>query len=341
MAVTLKDVAKKAGVSLATTSLALNESDKVKEETYLKVHRVARELNYIPNARARALVKRKTRAVGLVIPEVENPFFAELSQAIKDTLHKKKYNVILCSTDYKTEEEIRYINLFKSGMVDGAIFACLGEMMKGNNELILDLARNHVPVVYIDRESSDNELIPVIKSDLKEGSYKLTKYLIELGHEDIGFVGQSLERMEGYKKAMAEYNLPVKDKFLFYNYLTIEGGIEVGTKLLNYDRLPTALVCLNDEMAIGVLQALTREGIRVPEDISICGIDNIKISNFYNPPLTTVNVPKKEMGKKAAELLLKLIFEEHVDKNEQFIIYNTDLIIRRSATSPRKTNILL
>lgn len=339
MAVTLKDVAREAGVSLATASLALNNIDKVNEETCRKVHKIAKKLNYIPNARARALVKRATRAVGLVIPEVVNPFFAELAQAIKNRLQLDGYNVILCSTDYKTEEEVRYINMFKSGMVDGAIFACLGEMMKKNSKMVTELARHYLPVVYVDRDGVDNDLIPVVKSNLKNGSYQATRHLIKLGHREIGFVGQSHERMSGYKQAMKEANLKVRQKYVYYNYLTIEGGFEVGNKLASLKKsgeieFPTAIVCFNDEMAIGVIQALINNGISVPGDLSICGTDNIKITSFYNPPLTTVDVPKVQMGTKAAELILKLINGQELNADEHYIIYPTKLIVRKSTTTP-------
>lgn len=330
MVITLKDVADQAGVSLATASLALNNSSKVKAETFKRVHQIAQKLNYIPNARAQALVKRATKTIGLIIPEMVNPFFAELTQAIKDTVIKEGYNIILCCTDYKSEEEVKYINMFKSGQVDGAIFSCMGDLMQKNDEMVLDLAKNYIPVVYVERDSPNHQIIPIIKSDLKDGAYQATKYLIELGHREIGFVGQSSERMEGYRQCITQHQIALNQQFVFYNYITIEGGIAVGKKLLKLAQRPTALVCLNDEMAIGVIQALTHGGIQVPQDISIIGTDNIKISNFYNPPLTTINVPKTEMGKKAGNILLKLMAGQILPVSEHYLLYPTELIIRQS-----------
>ena len=331
MSTTLKDIAKKANVSIATASLALNESEKVNHATYEKIQKIAKELNYTPNARARALVKKATETIGLVIPEVENPFFAEMAQSIKNTIKESGYNLILCSTEYKSEEELRYINLFKSGLVDGAIFACLGDMMEEHNKMIIDLVKNNTPVVFVDREINNYNLIPVIKTDLFEGAYKIATHLIKEGHQKIGFVGQSEERVKGYKKALRDNKIKVKDKYVFYDYLTIEGGYKVGQKILKLDDLPTALICLNDEMAMGVIQSLTSTDIKVPDDISVIGIDNIRMSEYYNPSLTTLNIPKKEMGKKAAEILLKRINNEKLTPNEQLVIFPTELIIRKSS----------
>ncbi len=328
--VTLKDVAERAGVSQATASLALNYKDGVKEETRRRVIEVAQELDYIPNARARALVRKGTETIGLVIPEVVNSFFAELAQSIKDTFKRANYNLILCSTDYGSEEEMDYINLFKSGQVEGAIFACVGDMMKKNNQQITQLANSYIPVVYIDRDGVDPEIIPVIKADLFSAAFKATHYLIELGHRRIAFVGQSHERLSGYKKALEEASLSIRERDIFYDYLTVEGGYEVGRYLLAARERPTAILSLNDEMAIGLIQALSEGGLKVPEDISVCGIDNIKISNFYNPPLTTVNVPKRKMGERSAEILLKLLSGERLSSTEHMIVFPTELIVRGS-----------
>lgn len=330
MAVTIKDVAKKAGVSVATVSLALNNSDKVNIDTLKKVHKIAHDLNYVPNARAQALVKRATNTIGLVIPEVINPFFAELAQAIKDTVKKEDYNVILCSTNYQIEEEIRYINMFKSGQVDGAIFASLGEYIKSDLNIIKDLAENYLPVLYIDNEVDENGIIPVIKSDLENAAYQATTHLIRLGHNKIAYIGDSVKRFSGFKKAMKDNGLKLVDEYIFYDYLTIEGGFRAGSELLEYDHYPTGIVCLNDEIALGVIQTLSRGGLKIPDDISICGIDNIRMAQFYNPSLTTVNLPKEKIGKKAGDLILKMMKGDILGEKDMSIIYPTELIVRNS-----------
>ncbi len=332
MGVTLKDVARKAGVSIGTASMALNNSDKVNSETYKRVHKVARELNYVPNARARALVKQSTDIIGLVIPHIINPFFAELAQAVKDGARKAGYNVILCSTDGKSEEEARYIDLFKSGMVDGAIFASQEKLTRENSHLLEELAANYIPIVNMNSQDFGSELVPVINTDLEKTGYQAARYLIELGHQRIGFGSHSPRRFEGYKRAVKEYGL-YNPEFIYYPMQEISGVVE---DIIQAEVKPTAFVCYNDNSAIKMIQLLVERGIRVPEDISIFGTDNIRLARHYNPPLTTINIPKEEMGRKAAEILVKLINGEKIAENEKMINYPTELVIRKS-TAPYRS----
>ncbi|AZO96052.1 LacI family DNA-binding transcriptional regulator [Halocella sp. SP3-1] len=329
MGVTLKDVAKKAGVSIGTASMALNNSEKVNIDTYKKVHKVARDLKYIPNARARALVKQSTKIIGLVVPHIINPFFAELAQAVKDTVKKEGYNVILCSTDGKAEEEAHYIDLFKSGMVDGAIFTSQENLSRDNYQLLEELAADYIPVVNINSQDFGSNLIPVIKTDLKKAGYLATKYMIELGHQKIGFGSHSPRRFEGYKEAMKEHGL-YNPKYVYYPMSSVD---EVVDNILQSRTKPTAFVCYNDKSAIKMIQLLVGQGLRVPEDISVCGTDNIRMSKHYNPPLTTINIPKTEIGDKAARLLLKLIVGERPAESDMEINFPTELVIRKSTAS--------
>lgn len=332
MTVTLKNIAQKAGVSLATVSLALNGSSKVNKKTKQRIKEIAYELNYVPNARARALVKKSTKTIGLVIPEIVNPFFAELAQAIKNHIRNKNFNLILCSTDYQSEEELNYINMFRSGQVDGAIFACVGDMMAEHNDLITKLVKDNIPVIYVDRAGVDYDLIPVVKSDVYHAAYQAADYLISLGHTDLAFAGQSVERLNGFKSALLKHGLELKEENIYYDYLRMEGGYAVGEKIAARTEKPEAVVCLNDEIAIGIIQALFGKNIDVPGEISVVGIDNIKMANFYNPSLTTVNIPISQMGKKAAEILLKKIAGKSLSPNEKFFVFPTELIIRDSSS---------
>lgn len=331
MGVTLKDVAKKAGVSIGTASMALNNSDKVNRETYKIVQKVARDMNYIPNARARALVKKSTSIIGLVVPHIINPFFAELAQAVKNEARKVGYNVILCSTDGKSNEEARYIEFFKSGLVDGAIFASQEKLSKETSELLEDLAENYISVVNINTQDFASELVPVVKTDLVNIGYILTKYLIQLGHRRIGFGSHSPRRFDGFRRAVNEYNL----SNLEFVYFPMYDVREVVEDIVNVKDRPTAFICYNDQTAIKMIQLLVEKGIKIPEEISICGTDNINISKYYNPPLTTVNIPKVEMGQRATELLIKLIKGENLNTKKMVSNFSTELVIRKSTTTYR------
>lgn len=329
---TIKDVAKAAGVSPATVSLALNNSENVNEETRKRVQAVARALNYIPNARAKALVKKSTKMIGLVIPEINNPFFAEMAQAIKDYLKDSDYSIILCGTDNNPELESKYINMFKSGLVDGAIFTCLTNI---NNEVVYDLARNYIPLVYIDRPADEEQVIPVLKSDLLGGAFQLTRHLIELGHRKIAFIGRTdEERFQGYLQGMEAAGCPVRKSYIFDRCYTFEHGMEVGKILFKQAEKPTGVVCFNDEVALGLAHFLVRAGLNIPADLSVCGIDNT-VSRYYNPEITTIDVPKREMGRTAAKLLLKMINGEKIQAEECFIQFPVTFIQRDSTAPPR------
>ncbi|HHT49697.1 MAG TPA: LacI family transcriptional regulator [Firmicutes bacterium] len=330
--VTIKDVAKAAGVSPATVSLALNNNDKVNRETRKRVQAVARSLNYIPNARAKALVEKSTKIIGLVIPEIHNPFFSEMAQAIKDYLQDSDYSIILCGTDNNPDLESKYINMFKGGLVDGAIFSCITNV---NNEVVHDLARNYLPLVYIDRVAEDEEVIPMIKSNLAEGAYQLTRHLLDLGHRKIAFIGRTdEERFQGYLKGMQEAGCPVIESYIFDQSYTFDQGIAAGKTLLTLPEKPTGVVCFNDEVALGLTQFMVKAGRKIPTDLSVCGIDNT-VSRYYNPEITTIDVPKQEMGRTAARLLLKMIKGEKIRAEERFIHFPVTLIKRDSTAPPR------
>ncbi|PRX28588.1 LacI family transcriptional regulator [Orenia metallireducens] len=328
--VTLRDVAKEAGVSAATASLALNNSDKVNIDTLKKVQKIARELNYIPDARAKALTKKSTKIIGLVVPEINNPFFADLAQAIKMKLNESDYSIILCGTQNDPKEEKKYIDMFRSGMVDGAIFTCLTEV---NNSFITELASNHIPVVYIDRIGDDGGIIPIVKSNLKDGGYQITRHLIKLGHKKIAYIGRKdEERYAGFKDAMLEFGCEINKDYIFDKYHAFESGVKAGFMLNNLEDKPTGIICFNDETAIGLMQTLIKFDFNIPKDFSVCGIDNIDVAKYYSPSLTTIDIPKKKMGKKAAEILLKLIAGKEVEKEDYFINYQVKLIERDSSS---------
>lgn len=327
----LKDVAKKAKVSPATASLALNNSSKVNNKTKERVKNVAREMNYIPDARAKALKKKETKIIGLVIPEIDNPFFSEIAKKIKTVAKKNGYNIIYCGVENK-EEELEYITLFRGMQVDGAIFASSVAKNDLNIDLIQELAANFIPVVFIDRLLSSGDIIDSVYSDLKKASFIAVEHLYNLGHKKIAFAGKEDEfRMKGYFEALEKYKLDYNNHYLFKNILSFEDGYKLGQEIANQKDRPTAVISHNDEVAIGLIQSLVRSGIDVPKDISICGIDNIRLSHFYNPALTTVNIPNKKMAHKAIELLLEKL--DGKNRNSRHIKFDVDLIERETTKS--------
>lgn len=324
----LKDVAKQANISPATASLALNNSSKVNDKTKERVKKVAREMNYIPDFRAKALKKKETKIIGLVIPEIDNPFFYEIAREIKNVAKKSGYNIIYCGVENK-EEELDYINLFRGMQTDGAIFASSVAENNLNINLIKELASEFIPVVFIDRLLDSGDKIDSVHSDLKKAAFIAVEHLYNLGHKKIAFAGRENElRMEGYFEALKKYDLNYNKHYLFKNILSFEDGYKLGQEIISKKNKPTAIVTHNDEVAIGLIQSLIRLGIKIPDDISICGIDNIRLSHFYNPALTTVNIPNRKIAHKAMQLLLSRINKSN--KKFEHIKFDVKLIERET-----------
>lgn len=324
----LKEVAKKANVSPATASLALNDNELVNDKTKARVKQVAKEMNYIPDARAKALKTKETKIIGLVIPEIDNPFFSEIAKEIKTVAKKNGYNIIYCGVESK-EDELDYINIFRGMQVDGAIFASSVSTSDLNIDLIKELADNFIPVVFIDRLLDTGDKIDSVNSDLEKAAFIAVEHLHNLGHKKIAFAGKEKEfRMTGYLEALKKYNLSYNNKYLFKNILSFEDGYKLGKKVVAKKDRPTAIISHNDEVAVGLIQSLVSSGISIPNEISICGIDNIRLSHFYNPALTTVDIPNKKMARKAIKLLLNKIRNDN-NKTEH-IKFNVKLIKRKT-----------
>lgn len=333
MSTTLKDVAKLAGVSPSTVSLVINNSPKISKRTKEKVLAAAKKLNYFPNARARAFVKKETRTIAFIIPDIHNLYFSEIAQAIKDVLRPLNYNLILCDTGNETQQERTYIDFLRQGGADGAIIASSSDLTALNDHLLIETNKT-TPIVLIERTLPGDPL-PTIDTNRLEGAKEAVCYLAEMGHRRIAFIGGYLEnrkkeslRLQGFKEGLLEKNLPYRQDYILEGRFTIDGGFQAGKKLLTMVELPTAILAANDLIALGCINAITSAGLNVPKDISICGFDNLEISYAYNPPLTTVNIPKKLLGEKAAELLVSILNGETPSTNK--FMFKTELIIRSS-----------
>ena len=330
--VTLKDIAYRANVSESTVSKALNGNENINDKTRENILEIARKLDYSPNYRAQALANKTTNIIGMVIPRLDRYYYTELVQHIKKRLQESKYSLILCSTDKNIEEEKKYIKNFKRGQVDGAIFA---EIHKENCTPLLELA-DKIPVIGLGNVGHVTEFaeqIPIVDSDLTEGSYRLTKYLMDMGHRKIIFIGDCEARFSGFKKAMEENNNVINDKFFRSGLDSYQEGLKLGKEIAVSADEPSAIVCMNDELAIGVISSLKKQEKNIPEDISVCGMDNIDISQAFTPSLTSVEVPQEKIGKKAANFVLKMLADDFTLSGEQkSIIYKTRLIKRNSVS---------
>ncbi|MGB9779554.1 LacI family DNA-binding transcriptional regulator [Caldanaerobacter sp.] len=331
MAVTIKDIARLANVSVTTVSRVINNKPEgVSEETRQKILKLVRELGYQPNAIARGLVTKKTKTIGLIIPDISNPFFPDIARGVEDSAHIYGYNVFLCNTDDNLEKESEYIKALKEKYVDGIIFT---SSSIPKHEHIIELVESGIPVVIMDRRV-DSENIYGVFLDNYEGGYIATKHLIDLGHEKIGCITGPLhtksarERLEGYKKALLDSGIKIDEKLIFEGDYKINGGIIGAERLLKDNKDMSAIFACNDLMAYGAYKTIRSFGYKIPDDISVVGFDDIQLSQILEPQLTTIKQPAYDMGLTAARMLIKLIEGKKLKK--KIINFRPQLVIRQS-----------
>lgn len=327
---TIYDVAKEAGVSIATVSNVINGKGNVGKKKREEIFKVMDRLQYKPSVIASALMGKKTYTLGLLIPDVSNPFFSEIARAVEDMAHEEGYSVIVCSTDNNDERIEKYIKLLEQKSVDGLLIGTGVE----NANIIAQLSENSVPIVMIVRETPDITVHRVLTDDFKGGSLA-AGHLLQLGHENVAILlenakfSSSKERVRGFRFALFEAGKTLDDERIVACQSTIKDGKRATTMLLRGPNPPTAIFCCNDMLAIGALQAARECGVRVPEQLSIIGFDNTILSTVTNPTLTTIDQPTDEMAKLAFGLLLSSP-DEGSDDIKQRIVMEPKLIVRES-----------
>lgn len=332
---TSHDVAKKAGVSVATVSRVLNNSPLVTESVRRKVLHAVKALNYQPNRAAQRLRAGRSHVIGLIISDIQNPFFTSIVRGIEDVAYQHGYSLVLCNSDEDPEKEKLYINVMRSEEVAGVILASASEA----NPQVDDLITYNIPVVAIDRQIDDRQIDSVLATNIN-GARAATTHLIELGHRCIGYIGLPLtrtpgkERYEGYQQALRDHQLPMSQDFVRIADAKQQGGYESTRDLLTQQPCVTALFVANNLMTLGALDAIRERGLKIPDDISIIGFDDMPWANLLQPPLTAIAQPTYELGQRAAELLLGRLKER--DKPVTHEHLETRLIVRGSTSQPRQ-----
>ena len=324
----IQDVAARAHVSIATVSRVLNESDhKVSKETRKRVLHAIRELDYRPNALARGLLMKKTKTIGIIIPDISNPYYAEIVRGMQDHADRNGYDVILQNTDRSQDRIIKSIYLLREKIVDGVIFS--GGIIHGYEPLSA-LKELRERVVVIGRHEVN---FPAALVDNIGGASEAIQHLIDLGHTRIGFIGgpenstTMIDRLKGYESALAQNGFPMDDTLLRWGDLNPESGFAATKHLLEQKNRPSAILAGNDQMAFGAIHAARQLGFKVPDDLAVVGFDDVPLSAYFEPPLTTVNIPRYRLGEGAMELLIDLIQEKEFNRIRWF---KTKLIIRGS-----------
>lgn len=341
--ITIKEIAAEAQVSIATVSMVLNKKDKkISENTRKRILDIAKKYNYTPNTMARSLITKQTRTIGLVIPDIVNPFFPEITRGVEDKASELGYSVIYCNTDDKIKREDKYISVLTEKMVDGIIFAHSSDRQKGFDSL----DKCKVPIVLIDRDYENKNVIGRVLVDNKEGAYMATSYLIDQGYKNIAYIAGSITtttargRLEGYNKALLDKNLTMKNTLIKVGEYKMQWGFDAVEQLLNENEPIDAIFCGNDLIAIGAIKKLKEHGLSVPKDVGIVGFDDIYLASLVEPALTTVKQPNYEMGYKAADLLINNIENLKMDSiedenrkklmEENTLFLPTNLIVRMS-----------
>lgn len=324
---TISEVARLAGVSVATVSRVINDPKIVTNKTRLKVEAVINELNYEPNALGRNLRTAQSRLILTLIPSIENPFYTEIINGIEDTALEHGYNILLCETDSNPKREASYFNLVKNRLADGVI----SMDPTVDKEELLSLA-NRYPVVQCSEYDEDGTISYVtINNEL--AAYHAVKHLIKMGHRKIALINSheiflyARERRHGYEKALKEFNIPINSNWIINtDNLKFEEGQRAMQNLLKLEERPTAVFAVSDILAIGALKEINTNGLHVPNDMAIVGFDKISFSNMTHPTLTTISQPRYRMGTLSASMLIDKIKGNTVDS----IVLDHELVIRES-----------
>jgi DNA-binding LacI/PurR family transcriptional regulator len=333
----IKDVAREAGVSTATVSHVINKTRSVSEATRQRVMRAIESCNYYPNAHARSLASGRSHTLGLLISDISNPFFPELVKTIETVAFEKGYDVILSNTDYNDERTLHYVQRFIERKVAG-VALMTSEL---DTTLIDELARYHVPVVFLDIGSAGVCMSNLVV-DYGAGIEEALRHLVGLGHSKIAYVGgpghlrSAAKRLEAFRQSMACQLPGAAPPVIYEGDFRLEGGRRAAREILASDELPTAVIVANDMMALGVMQECHERGIHVPDDISVVGFDDIAFAALSNPPLTTVRLSRAELGRQAVEALLATIRDS--DRQGVEINIPTHLVLRDS-TAPARPDV--
>lgn len=329
---TIEGIAKLAGVSKGTVSRVINNKPEgVSEETRKRIQDIIEEVGYVPNLMARSITVAQTKTIGLIIPDVQNPFFAQVIRGVEDCAMQYGYTVFLCNSDSNIEKEKKYLFQFLQKRVDGIIINTSGEIK--HPKLTTLIHNSNVPVVLLDRKTSDFAKYPGVYVDNFSAAMKGTLFLIDNGNQDIAYLGgdpvqTTLDRYEGFSKAHKERNLEPRKELISFGEHNIASGYERTKELLLLEKRPDAIFAGSDIIAVGVCRALREANIQVPREIEILGFDNIWICDAVTPTLSTIAQPIYEIGYVAAEKIMNSILIKEQKQEDEYL--ETHLILRDS-----------
>lgn len=328
--VTIKDVAKLARVSISTVSRVINNSDHpVNLETRNRILEAVEELGFYPNAMARSLQRKHTQTIGLIIPDISNPYYPRVVRGVEDVAQKKGYTLILCNTDRSRERTQEYLRVLREKRVDGIIFTGGGAVEEAAQENFFD--QQNIATVLIGRHKTN---LPSVRVDNVQVARKACDYLVKQGYHQIIMIAgpessiTARDRLRGYRQSLTANGITLKKEWIIRGDFEFESGYEAIAKLPPFDAQEgMAILAQNDLMAIGAIKALQEKGIKIPEEVAVIGFDNIPLASYISPKLSTVAVPAYELGATAMRVLVELLEGKKVP---QVTIMDAELIIRQS-----------
>jgi len=337
LSVTIKDIARAAGVSHPTVSRALRDHPAIAPETVARIKRIAEDMGYTPSALARGLKTNRSQALGVIVSRIDDPFFSEVLQGIEDVLRGEGYSLFLAASNRDPEREQAIIQAMGERRVDGVIVCSPHVSLEHGRQL----KRFGVPIVVVNNEAAEEYRYSIYHDDYY-GSQEVTRHLIHLGHRRIAYLGNAAssrttqDRLAGFRKAMNEAGLPIPEEYIFQApNSTPDGGMIGAHYFLNLPIRPTGIVCFNDVIAIGVLRGLQEAGLRVPDDCSVAGFDNIAFSELVTPPLTTFHQPKYQLGQSAAHMMMQLLdADAEAPESPRILVLRGELLPRASTAPP-------
>jgi len=328
---TLRDIAKKAGVSITTVSRALNNKPDVSSKTKDKILSIVKKSGYTPNLLAKSLRCQKSKTIGVVLADISNPFFAAIAKGIEDTAHKRGYSIILVNTDEEYEKEKEALRVLVEKRVDGFLITPVQKEYKD----ILRIKERRIPLVLLARHFDAIETNSVVNDD-ELGGFLATEYLIQKGHKRILYISgplynsSALERLNGYKRALKEHQIQFEEK-LVRGYTAKMGKVYTLMKEIVKEKLNfTAIFTFSDFLALGVMKAIREEKLKIPDDVAVVGYDDIEFASFLETPLTTVHMRKYRLGMEGTNILIDEIEGKKVGEKPNTLTIKPELIVRKS-----------
>ncbi|NEZ47380.1 LacI family transcriptional regulator [Clostridium niameyense] len=322
MAVSIKDVAKEAGVSIATVSRVLNDIDVVNEDTKKKVVDAIDKLGYRPNIVARSLKTQISKTIGIIIPDISNQFYPEIVRGAEDVANIYDYNIMLCNTDLDPEKEMEYLRVLREKMADGVLY--MSNSLEPNILELIDKLR--FPVVLVETRDKE-EKIPSVTIDNLKASMDAVQYLIDKGNKKIAYIGlyedmanEAVLRYKGYEETLRKNNIELNKDLVVFSGLKAKDGYNGINKILEKNEID-AVFCAADEVAMGAINALRDKSIKVPEDVDVMGFNNIYSSEIFYPKLTTVAEPMYDMGSVGMRMLIKIINKQELEEKHYVLTH--------------------